>query len=127
MSTMEPSIHTEVVLGPARAEADSPSLEEIHGSTPPPPATAGFWRNWRAFAGPALLISVGYMDPGNWATDLQAGAKYCYDLLWVVALSSLMELVLQVCPARLGRVAGMDLAQPCRDYYPAWTRWPNWI
>src|ERR1700694_923228 len=111
MSTMEPSIHTEVVLGPARAEADSPSLEEIHGSTPPPPATAGFWRNWRAFAGPALLVSVGYMDPGNWGTDLQAGAQYKYALLWGGALAGGMAVVMEVIAARLGVVTGKDLAQ----------------
>ena len=108
-------------------DAGTPSLEEIHGSVPTPPATAGFWRNWRAFAGPALLVSVGYMDPGNWGTDLQAGAQYRYALLWVVGLSSLMAIVMQVCAARLGVVTGKDLAQACRDFYPAWTRWPNWL
>jgi hypothetical protein len=80
-----------------------------------------------AFAGPALLVSVGYMDPGNWATDLEGGASYKYGLLWVVALSSLMAIVLQICAARLGVVTGKDLAQASRDFYPAWTRWPNWI
>src|SRR6185436_3912253 len=79
------------------------------------------------FAGPALLVSVGYMDPGNWATDLEGGASYRYGLMWVVALSSLMAIVLQVCSARLGIVAGKDLAQACRDFYPAWSRVPNWI
>jgi manganese transport protein len=106
---------------------DTRSLEEIHGSVPTPPASAGFWRNWRAFAGPALLVSVGYMDPGNWGTDLQAGAQYRYALLWVVGLSSLMAIVLQVCAARLGVVTGKDLAQACRDFYPRWTRLPNWL
>jgi manganese transport protein len=67
------------------------------------------------------------MDPGNWGTDLQAGASYRYGLLWVVALSSLMAIIMQVCAARLGVVTGKDLAQACRDYYPAWTRWPNWL
>ncbi len=127
MSTMESSVHTEGELEPARADTDSPSLEEIHGSIPTPPASAGFWRNWRAFAGPALLVSVGYMDPGNWGTDLQAGAQYRYALLWVVGLSSLMAIVMQVCAARLGVVTGKDLAQACRDFYPRWTRWPNWL
>jgi manganese transport protein len=107
--------------------AATPSLEGLHGSVAVPSAGSGFWRQWRAFAGPALLISVGYMDPGNWATDLQAGASYRYGLLWVVALSSLMAIVMQVCAARLGVVTGKDLAQACRDYYPAWTRWPNWL
>jgi manganese transport protein len=103
------------------------SLEGLNGSVPLPPARAGFWRQWRAFAGPAFLVSVGYMDPGNWATDLQAGAEYRYGLLWVVALSSLMAMVMQVLSARLGVVTGKDLAQACRDYYPAWTRLPNWL
>jgi manganese transport protein len=67
------------------------------------------------------------MDPGNWATDLEAGARYRYGLLWVVALSSLMAIVLQVCAARLGVVTGKDLAQAGRDYLPRWTRLPNWL
>jgi manganese transport protein len=113
----------------ADASAPSPprSLEELHATVNVPAASAGFWRQYRAFAGPALLVSVGYMDPGNWATDLRGGAEYKYGLLWVVALSSLMAIVLQVCSARLGIVTGKDLAQASRDYYPAWTRWPNWL
>jgi manganese transport protein len=103
------------------------SLEGLHGTVAVPPASAGLWRQWRAFAGPALLVSVGYMDPGNWGTDLQAGASYRYGLLWVVALSSLMAVVMQVCSARLGVVTGKDLAQACRDYYPRWTLLPNWL
>jgi manganese transport protein len=105
----------------------TPSLDGLHNTVPVPPASAGFWRQWRAFTGPAFLVSVGYMDPGNWGTDLKAGAVYRYDLLWVVALSSLMAIVLQVLAARLGIVARKDLAQACRDYYPRWSRWPNWL
>src|SRR5258706_2452418 len=103
------------------------SLEGMHSSVAVPKSTAGFWRQYRAFAGPALLVSVGYMDPGNWATDLEGGARFKYGLLWVVALSSMMAIVLQVCSARLGVVTGKDLAQACRDYYPKWSRWPNWL
>jgi manganese transport protein len=103
------------------------SLEEVHSTVAVPANEAGFWPHWRAFAGPALLVSVGYMDPGNWGTDLQGGAQYKYGLLWVVALSSLMAIFLQVCSARLGVVTGKDLAQACRDWYPRWTRWPNWL
>src|SRR5438477_9782110 len=103
------------------------SLEGLHSTVPVPPPSAGFWRQCRAFTGPAFLVSVGYMDPGNWGTDLKAGAIYRYDLLWVVAVSSLMAIVLQVLAARLGVVTGKDLAQACRDYYPRWTRWPNWL
>jgi manganese transport protein len=103
------------------------SLEGIHSSVPVPHSTAGFWPTWRAFAGPALLVSVGYMDPGNWGTDLQGGARYKYDLLWIVALASLMAIFMQVLAARLGVVTGKDLAQACRDWYPRWARWPQWI
>ena len=103
------------------------SLEGLHGTVIVPPQQAGFWRQWRAFVGPAILISVGYMDPGNWGTDLAGGAQFKYDLLWVVALASLMAVILQVISARLGVATGKDLAQCCRDYYPGWTRWPNWI
>jgi manganese transport protein len=99
----------------------------LHGTVPVPAATAPFWKQYRAFVGPAFLVSVGYMDPGNWGTDLQAGANYKYGLLWVVAASSLMAIFMQVLSARLGVVTGKDLAQACRDYYPAWTRWPNWL
>src|SRR3954454_13601295 len=103
------------------------SLEGMHSSVEVPHHDAGFWQQWRAFIGPAILISVGYMDPGNWGTDLQAGAQFKYDLLWVVALASLMAVFMQVISARLGVVTGKDLAQCCRDWYPRWTRWPNWL
>jgi manganese transport protein len=103
------------------------SLEGLNSTVAVPPASAGFWRQMKAFAGPAFLVSVGYMDPGNWSTDLDAGAKYKFDLLWVVALASFMAVIMQVISARLGIVTGKDLAQACRDYLPAWTRWPNWI
>jgi manganese transport protein len=103
------------------------SLEGMHGTVAVPPPRAGFWRQWRAFFGPAILVSVGYMDPGNWGTDLQAGAQFKYGLLWVVGLASLMAIFMQVISARLGVVTGRDLAQCCRDWYPRWTRWPNWL
>jgi manganese transport protein len=114
--------------GAARGETVSaPSLEGIHGTVDVPSAQAGFWRQWRAFVGPAILVSVGYMDPGNWGTDLAAGAQFKFALLWVVALASLMAIFMQVISSRLGVVAGRDLAQCCRDWYPAWARWPNWL
>jgi len=103
------------------------SLEGMHNTVAVPHHTAGFWRQYRAFVGPALLVSVGYMDPGNWGTDLQGGAQFKFGLLWVVALSSLMAIFLQVCSARLGVGTGRDLAQACRYWYPRWTRYPNWI
>jgi len=103
------------------------SLSEVHGSVSVPHAKAGFWRQWLAFSGPAILISVGYMDPGNWGTDLAGGAQFKYGLLWVVALASFMAVILQVISARLGLATGRDLAQCTRDFYPRWMRWPNWI
>jgi manganese transport protein len=103
------------------------SLEGMHSTVPVPHSGEGFWRQWRAFVGPALLVSVGYMDPGNWGTDLQAGAQFKYGLLWVVAVASAMAIVLQVIAARLGVVTGKDLAQCSRDWLPSWTRWPNWL
>src|SRR5580704_11650460 len=84
------------------------SLEGFHGSVEVPPAAAHSWRQYLAFAGPALLVSVGYMDPGNWATDLQAGAQFKYMLLWIVGVSSLMAIFLQVIAARLGVTTGKD-------------------
>ena len=103
------------------------SLEGLHRSVDVPRQESGFWKQWRAFVGPAVLISVGYMDPGNWGTDLAGGAQFKYDLLWVIALASFMAVILQVISARLGVATGKDLAQCCRDYLPQWTRWPNWI
>ena len=103
------------------------SLEGIHSTVQVPHHQAGFWEQWRAFVGPAILVSVGYMDPGNWGTDLQGGAQFKYALLWVVGLASLMAIFMQIIAARLGVATGKDLAQCCRDWYPRWTRWPNWL
>jgi manganese transport protein len=80
-----------------------------------------------AFAGPAYLVSVGYMDPGNWATDLAGGARFGYQLVWVLLMSNLMAVLLQTLSARLGVVTGKDLAQACRDYYPAFMAFPLWV
>jgi manganese transport protein len=106
---------------------DHVSLEGLHSTVEVPHHRAGFWQQWRAFIGPAILVSVGYMDPGNWGTDLAGGAQFKYALLWVVALASLMAIFMQVIASRLGVVTGKDLAQCCRDWYPQWTRWPNWV
>src|SRR3972149_7452318 len=92
------------------------SLPEVH-ATVPVPIGGGFWRKLLAFAGPGYLVAVGYMDPGNWATDLAGGARYGYTLLSVIMLSNLMAIVLQSLAARLGIVTGRDLAQACRDHY----------
>jgi manganese transport protein len=103
------------------------SLEGMHRTVDVPHHDAGFFQQWRAFIGPAILVSVGYMDPGNWGTDLAAGAQFKYGLLWVIGLASLMAIFMQVISARLGVVTGKDLAQCCRDWLPSWTRWPNWF
>jgi manganese transport protein len=73
-----------------------------------------------AFAGPAYVVAVGYMDPGNWATDLAGGSQFGYKLIWVLLMSNLMAILLQTLSARLGLVTGRDLAQACRDAYPRW-------
>lgn len=116
-----------MALGSSTGEQSHVSLEGMHSTVDVPTRQAGFWRQWRAYVGPALLVSVGYMDPGNWGTDLKGGAVYKYGLLWVVLAASAMAIILQILSARLGVVTGKDLAQACRDWYPKWTRWPNWL
>ncbi|MFY9984767.1 MAG: Nramp family divalent metal transporter [Chthoniobacterales bacterium] len=103
------------------------SLEGFHSTVSVPPGSAHPLRQYLAFAGPAMLVSVGYMDPGNWSTDLSAGAGFKYGLLFIVGLASLMAIFLQVISARLGVVTGKDLAHCCRDHLPGWTRWPNYL
>lgn len=88
----------------------------------------GFWfRRLLGFMGPGYLVAVGYMDPGNWATDLAGGAQFGYSLLWVVMLSSVMAIFLQILSARLGIVTGMDLAQACRHHYSRKSSFAQWI
>src|SRR3954466_12062448 len=99
-----------------RLPASTLSLPEVHGSVAIPHG-AGFWRKLLAFAGPGYLVAVGYMDPGNWATDLAGGARYGYTLLSVIMISNLMAILLQALAARLGIASGRDLAQACRDSY----------
>jgi len=94
----------------------SVSLPEVHGSVSVPEG-ASVWRKMLAFAGPGYLVAVGYMDPGNWATDIAGGARYGYTLLSVVMISNLMAILLQALSARLGIATGRDLAQACRDSY----------
>jgi manganese transport protein len=109
-----------------RSEPDAPSLREVHGSILVP-AQAGFWRKLLAFAGPGYLVAVGYMDPGNWATDLAGGARYGYTLLSVILISNLMAILLQALAVRLGIGSGRDLAQACRDSYSRPTTIVLWI
>src|SRR5437667_2607161 len=109
-----------------RLPANSRSLPEVHGSVGIPTG-AGFWRKMFAFAGPGYLVAVGYMDPGNWATDLAGGARYGYTLLSVIMVSNLMAILLQALAARLGIASGRDLAQACRDSYSRPTTIALWI
>ncbi len=99
-----------------RLPSSALSLPEVHGSVAIPDS-AGFWRKMLAFAGPGYLVAVGYMDPGNWATDLAGGARYGYTLLSVIMASNLMAILLQALSARLGIASGRDLAQACRDSF----------
>jgi manganese transport protein len=98
------------------AARDARSLADVHSSVGT--SQVSVWRRLFAFSGPAYLVSVGYMDPGNWATDLEGGARFGYTLLWVLVMSNLMAILLQTLSARLGIVSGRDLAQACRETYP---------
>src|SRR5512144_2046130 len=109
-----------------RREASMPSLPEIHSSLPVP-TTPNFLRKLVAFAGPGFLVAVGYMDPGNWATDLAAGSRYNYKLLSVVMISNLMAILLQSLCLKLGVVTGRDLAQACRDSFSRPVSWGLWL
>src|SRR5882757_6337959 len=100
----------------ASPSSSVPSLPESHRSIRVP-GNVGFWRKLLAFSGPGYLVAVGYMDPGNWATDLAGGSQFGYTLLSVVLLSNLMAILLQSLCAKLGIVTGRDLAQACRDSY----------
>jgi manganese transport protein len=109
-----------------RQSSGTVSLPEVHGSVPIP-LYGGFWRKMIAFAGPGYLVAVGYMDPGNWATDLAGGSKYGYTLLSVIMLSNLMAILLQALALRLGIASGRDLAQACRDHYSKPTTLVLWL
>src|SRR3982751_36309 len=106
-------------------DSQSNSLPEVHETVDT--AHSNRWKKLLAFAGPAYLVSVGYMDPGNWATDLEGGARSGYQLLWVLLMSNLMAVLLQTLSARLGVVTGRDLAQACRDFYPRPLVYPLWV
>lgn len=111
---------------PWRFETGNPSLPEVHSSLNIP-AGAGFFRKLLAFAGPGFLVAVGYMDPGNWATDLAAGSRYNYTLLSVIMLSNLMAILLQSLCIKLGVATGRDLAQACRDHYSRPVSFALWL
>src|SRR4051812_2548805 len=93
-----------------------------------PPSTERVGRRpWLAYLGPACMVSVGYMDPGNWATDLEGGSRFGYQLLWVLVVSNLMALLLQALSAKLGLISGLDLAGACRDSYGRGVSVTLWI
>src|SRR5467141_2261004 len=103
----------------------APSLAEVYRTVPVGQPT--WWRKALAFAGPGYLVAVGYMDPGNWATDLAGGARFGYTLLSVILLSNLMAILLQGLAAKLGIVTGRDLAQACRDHFSRPTTFALWV
>jgi manganese transport protein len=109
-----------------RRAAASVSLPEVHRSIAVP-RDYPFWKKMWAYAGPGFLVAVGYMDPGNWATDLSGGAKFGYTLLFVIMVSNLMAILLQHLCIKLGIVTGRDLAQACRDHYSTPVVWFLWI
>src|SRR3954464_12919034 len=107
------------------SQSDRASLPEVHESVGT--SHANRWRRMIAFAGPPYLVIGGYMDPGNWATGLEGGARFGYKLLWVLVLSNLMALLLQTLSTRLGIVTRLDLAQACRDEYPRAVSYVLWV
>ncbi|MGH9451933.1 MAG: Nramp family divalent metal transporter [Terriglobia bacterium] len=111
---------------PAEGTGKSVSLPEVH-RTVAVPAGAGFWRKLLAFSGPGFLIAVGYMDPGNWATDIAGGSVFAYRLIFILLISNFFAILLQTLAARLGIVAQQDLAQACRDHYSRRTGIALWV
>src|SRR5690349_15400680 len=103
----------------------APSLAEVYRTVPVHPTN--WWRKALAFAGPGYLVAVGYMDPGNWATDLAGGSQFGYTLLSVILISNLMAILLQGLAAKLGIVTGRDLAQACRDHYSRPVALAQWV
>ena len=104
----------------------SASLPEVHRTVTVPPG-ARFWRKILAFSGPGFLVAVGYMDPGNWATDIAGGSRFAYQLIFVLMMSNLMAIVVQALASRLGIVTQLDLAQACRAYYSRTTSYILWV
>ena len=116
-------------LGPVLSSIETgpqPSLQEVHRTIAVPPG-ASFWRKLLVFSGPGFLVAVGYMDPGNWATDIAGGSQFAYRLIFVLMISNLMAVLLQTLAARLGIVTQRDLAQACREYYSRPTGITLWV
>jgi manganese transport protein len=118
-------MHPEPVVSHSHG-ASSPSLPEVHRSVIVPPG-AGFWRKVLAFSGPGFLVAVGYMDPGNWATDIAGGSRFAYQLIFVLMMSNLIAILVQALAARLGIVTQMDLAQACKLRYSRRTTIVLWV
>src|SRR6266581_251426 len=112
-------------ITPKPAPPQLRSLGEVHSSVGT--SHVSLWRRLFAFSGPAYLVSVGYMDPGNWATDIAGGASFGYQLLWVLVMSNAMAILLQTLSARLGIIRGLDLAQACRERYPRPVSLALWV
>ena len=113
--------------GVAEPVAPRVSLSESHRSVAVPPPSVGFWRRLFAFSGPGYLVAVGYMDPGNWATDIAGGSAFGYRLLCVILMANMMAMLLQALAARLGIASGMDLAQACRARYSRPVNLTLWV
>jgi manganese transport protein len=129
MQQLNPQLETEPYVGTVAPEPQAgalPSLPEVH-RTIPIAAGASWFRKILAFAGPGYLVAVGYMDPGNWATDIGGGAKFGYTLLSVIVVSNVMAMILQALSAKLGIVTGRDLAQACREHYSRPTALALWV
>jgi manganese transport protein len=109
-----------------KSDLTQPSLPEVHASVYVP-KRKGFWRTLFAFLGPGLMVAVGYMDPGNWATDLAGGAQFGYLLISVILISNLVAILLQHLALKLGIVTGRDLAQACRDHYSRPVAFALWV
>jgi manganese transport protein len=116
-----------VTTRPWRKTEFRPSLPEANASVALPDARASVWRKLFAFGGPGYLVAVGYMDPGNWATDLAGGSRFGYTLLSVILVSNLMAMLLQALAVRLGIITGRDLAQACREHYSRRTGLVLWV
>lgn len=123
---MDSNVTEETMMSGWRRNSPQPSLPEVN-STLRVPRGAGFWRRMLAFSGPGYLVAVGYMDPGNWATDLAGGSRFGYRLLSVIMISNLMAILLQSLALRLGIVTGRDLAQACRDHFHPKVSFVLWI
>src|ERR1700731_5309244 len=116
-------LHTEAGF---HSQPTLPSLSEVHRSLVVP-SSASFFRKLFAFAGPGFLVAVGYMDPGNWATDRAGGSRYNFTLLSVIMMSNFMAILLQALSLKLGIVTGRDLAQACRDHYSRPVSFLLWV